>query len=270
MPNSKTVSAWRLRSTAGNRRRAAGPGSRRLLGLALLGAAAVGCFGPQARIPPRLAPAAVPGALAPGDSQARLAAALAPVLYLQRDESFQLERVVAAVHPERRVIAYYLLWADDVHGAWVPFTIPTDEEVVWVGYDSTLAPTEVWTYWHGRILHTAWPRRQVAIDVQWGKHGSLPRGVIESDLPGLQTLNVFYAATLLGVADILLSDLNRQGPLCFCHGYRRYREFTLPVPLYYRLDAVVATADPRPALSAVFGLVYSEKPLWPWNTGSGE
>lgn len=230
----------------------------------LLAAVGGGCVGPRAHIPPRLTPTAVVGALAPGDSQARLAATLAPVLYLQRDETFRLERVVAAVHPERRVIAYYLLWRDDVHGAWVPFTVPTDEEVVWVGYDSTGAPTDVWTYWHGRILHAAWPREQVAIDVQWGKHGSLPHGAVASDLPASRTLNLFYAATIFGLPDILLGDLNRKGPLCFCHGFHRYLEFTRPLPLNARLDAVVASADPRPTLTAVFGGHYSKKRLWPW------
>ena len=253
MPNSKTVGPWRLRR-------------RPLKGWTLLTAIGLtlGCVGPRAHIPARLPPAALPGALAPGDSLARLAATLAPVLYLQRDESFQLERVVAAVHPERRVIAYYLLWRDDVHGAWVPFTIPTDEEVVWVGYDSTLAPSDVWTYWHGKVLHSAWPSRLVEIDVQWGKHGSLPRGFIESDLPGTRTLNFFYAATIFALPDILLGDLNRPGPLCFCHGYTRYRDFSRPLPLHDRLDAVVAGADPRPTLSAVFGKKYSKKTLWPW------
>ena len=142
-----------------------------------------GC-GPRAHIPPR--PAVLRGALAPSDSDAELARALAPLLYVQRDEWFPLERVVAVVNPARPVIAYHLLWRDDVHGSWIPFTVPTDEEVVWVGYDSSHAPTDIWTYWHGRVLHADWrDRGQVAIDVQWGKHGSLPHRTIESDLPGL-------------------------------------------------------------------------------------
>jgi hypothetical protein len=131
--------------------------------------------GPHAHKP--LRPANLPDALAPTDSGALLARRLAPVLYLQRDETFPLERVVAVLHSVRRVIAYRLLWRDDVHGSWIPFTVPTDEEVLWVGHDSTYAPTDVWTCWHGQILRTAWPRSQVAIDVQWGKHGSLPRSL---------------------------------------------------------------------------------------------
>ena len=111
---------------------------------------------------------------------------------------------MAVLHPVRRVIAYHLLWRDDVHGSWIPFTVPTDEEVLWVGYDMTYAPTDVWTYWHGQILHTPWPRSQVVIDVQWGKHGSLPRNVGQSDLPRPQTLNFFYAMTIFGEPDILL------------------------------------------------------------------
>ncbi|MDQ6769149.1 MAG: hypothetical protein M3Z54_04095 [Gemmatimonadota bacterium] len=217
--------------------------------------------GPHAHIP--LRPANLPDALAPTDSGAQLARRLAPVLYLQRDETFPLERVVAVLHPSRRVIAYHLLWRDDIHGAWIPFTVPTDEEVLWVGYDSTYAPTDLWTYWHGQILHTPWPKSQVRIDVQWGKHGNMPRNVVQSDLPKPRTLNFFYAMTIFGEPDILLGDISRKGPLCFCHGYRRYRQFTRPVPLGDKLDAVVRSADPGPVLRGFFGVPYSDKHRWP-------
>lgn len=228
---------------------------------ALAVVALTGC-GPHARIPPR--PTVVPDAVAPDSPDAVLAHGLAPVLYLQRDETFPLSRVVAVVHPTRPVIAYHLLWRDDVHGAWLPHTVPTDEEVVWVGYDRTRAPTDVWTYWHGRVLHAAWPGAQVAIDVQWGKHGSLPRGFNESDLPRTGTLNFFWLAAWLGLPDIWLGALERKGPLCFCHGYRRYREFTRPLPVAPRIDAVVRATNPRLALRAVFGARYSDKRWWPW------
>ena len=36
-------------------------------------------------------------------------------------------------------------------------------------------------------------------------------------------------------------DLTRKGPLCFCHGYRRYREFTRPLLVSGRLDPVIRT-----------------------------
>jgi hypothetical protein len=217
--------------------------------------------GPRAHIP--LRPANLPDALAPTDNGAILARRLAPVLYLQRDESFPLERVVAVLHPTRPVIAYHLLWRDDVHGSWIPFTVPTDEEVIWVGYDATYAPIDVWTYWHGQILHASWPKAQVAIDVQWGKHGNLPRNVRQSDLPKPRTLNFFYAMAIAGEPDILLGDLIRKGPLCFCHSYRRYLQFTRPLPLSERIDVVIRTEDPRPVLREVFGSKYSKKDQWP-------
>jgi hypothetical protein len=221
---------------------------------------AIGC-GPHAHIPVR--PIQPPSALAATDSESVLARRLAPILYLQRDETFPLERAVAVVHPTRRVIAYHLLWRDDVHGAWIPFTVPTDEEVLWVGYDSTKAPTEVWTYWHGTILHTPWARSQVAVDIQWGKHGSLPRGTVESDLPKTKSLNDFYALTIIGLPDILLGDIFRKGPLCFCHSYARYRDFSRVMRLGDHIDAVARTDDPREILHAVFGQKYSNKKQWP-------
>jgi len=191
-----------------------------------------------------------------------LARSLAPVLYLQRDERFPLSRAVAVLHPSRPIIAYHLLWRDDVNGSWIPFTIATDQEIVWVGYDPSGAPTEVWTYWHGTILHTAWPGAQVAIDVQWGKHGSMPRAMVQSDLPRLQTLNVFFAMTRILVPDMLLSRLMRRGPVIFPYGYRRYRDFSREMPLVDRLDAIVRAEDPDAYLRAVFGR-YSRKPAWP-------
>ena len=218
-----------------------------------------GC-GPRARIPQR--PVVLQGALAQTDSGAILARSLAPVLYLQRDERFPLSRAVAVVHPTKPIIAYHLLWRDDVNGSWIPFTVATDQEIVWVGYDSTYAPVDVWTYWHGKILHTQWPKSQVAIDVQWGKHGSMPRGMVESDLPNLQTLNVFYAFTRILVPDMLLSRLMRKGPVIFPGSYRRYRDFSREMPLVDRLDAIVRTEDPDDYLRAVFGK-YSKKPAWP-------
>ena len=99
--------------------------------------------------------------------------------------------------------------------------------------------------------------------MQWGKHGSMPRNIIESDLPKPQTLNFFYAMTIVGEFDILLGDLTRKGPLCFCHGYRRYLQFTRPLIVGERIDAVVRTDDPRPVLREVFGRNFSNKHHWP-------
>jgi hypothetical protein len=220
--------------------------------------------GPRAHIPPVPVALATMGTVSPDDSVARLARSLAPVLYLEPDETFPLERVVAVVHPARRVIAYHLLWRDDANGSWIPFTVPTDEEVVWVGYDDTNAPTDMWTYWHGTLLHTDWhDRGHPVINVQWGKHGSLPRGIVESDLPATRKLNVFYAFTYLTVPDMLLGRLTRPGPICFCRGYRRYRDFSRPLPIGDRIDAVGHVENARPLLEAVFGRPYSKKVPWP-------
>lgn len=226
-------------------------------------ATTMGC-GPRAHIPPVPAPVTIPNSVDASDPGARLARALAPVLFIQRDEAFQLERVVAVLHPTRRVIAYHLLWRDDVHGSWIPFTVPTDQEIVWVGYDAAGAPTDLWANWHGTVLHTPWSNRgPVAINVQWGKHGSMPRGLIESDLPGFKKLNDFYAMHYLGIWDMWLGRLTRPGPGCFCHGYRRYREFTRPSVLGDRIDVVLRTADAGTALESVFGRPYSRKRQWP-------
>lgn len=222
-----------------------------------------GC-GPRAAVP--TLPTMLPGQLGADDPRRQAALALAPVLYHQADETFRLSRAVAVVHPDSQVIAYHLLWQDDAHGAWIPGTVATDQEIVWVGHDSTGAPTRLWTYWHGTILTTPWPGRQVAVDVQWGKHGSLPRHVRHDDLPRFQRLGLFYAFTW-ALPDFWLGRLNREGPLCFCGSAGRYAEFTRPELLAPQLSAVVEAADPGPVLAAVFGARYSGKPAWPWKGG---
>jgi hypothetical protein len=229
---------------------------------ALVATTSLSACGPRAHIPSR--PVVIASALRADEPQAHLVRALAPVLYLQRDEWFRLERVVAVIHPKRQIIGYYLLWRDDVHGAWIPFTKATDEEIVWVGYDSTLAPTDVWTYWHGKILHADWRGRgTVTIDVQWGKHGSLPRGILDDDAMWPRTLSNFWVSSWLGLPDIWLGRLTRSGPLCFCHGYRRYRTFNRPLIAAERIEFIVKTDNPDPVLSAVFGVPYSKKTPWP-------
>ena len=75
--------------------------------------------------------------------------------------------------------------------------------------------------------------------MQWGKHGSLPHGVLLGDLPRYQTLNSFYAIQTLLVADFWLGNVTRKGPWCFCHGYRRYRAFDDALLLADHLDAVL-------------------------------
>ena len=233
---------------------------RGVLGCAIVAAAC----GPRAHIPPRPPQPDILGtAIAVTDPGARLARSLAPVLFVQRDEFFPLERVVAVLHPTRQIIAYHLLWRDDVHGSWIPFTVPTDQEIVWVGYDSTGGPTDLWTFWHGTILHTPWSQRgTVTINVQWGKHGSMPRGMIESDLPGIKKLNDFFAFHYLGIWDMWLGKLTRPGPGCFCHSYRRYREYVEPIMVGNRIDAIARSENPKDILLAVFGR-YSRKRLWP-------
>ncbi|MBC7789032.1 MAG: hypothetical protein H7Z74_03715 [Anaerolineae bacterium] len=207
----------------------------------------------------------MPRTLATEHPGALLARQLAPLLYLQRDEWFPLIRTLAVTHPSRPVIAYHLLWRDDAHAAWLPFTIPTDQEVVWVGYDASGAPTDIWTYWHGSILHANWRGKgQVIVDVQWGKHGSMPRSTRERDLPPFKRLGDFYEIAWLGIPDLLLGRLVRAGPLCFCHSYNRYREFNRPLLVAPLLDAIVQTEQPQEALRLLFGASYAEKPNWPW------
>jgi hypothetical protein len=186
------------------------------------------------------------------------------VLYLQRDESFPLERSVAVLHPSRRVIAYYLSYEHDIAARWSPFAQGADEEEFWVGYDATFAPTDLWTYWHGDILHANWRGKgELGVDVQWGKHGSLPHGTPRSNLPRDKSLEIFYAMTYV-FPDLWFGRFSSPGPLCFCHSFSRYLQFTRPILLGAQLTAIGRTADPDSLLTVVFGAQYARKPYWPW------
>ena len=103
----------------------------------------------------------------------------------------------------------------------------------------------------------------IALLVGW-RPGSVDSTNLGKILGGFGLLLLLgYAFTWIGLPDIWLGDLTRRGPFCFCHDYARYRDFSKPLFLSGRLDAVVRTDDAREALTAVFGKPYSKKPNWP-------
>ena len=97
-----------------------------------------------------------------------------------------------------------------------------------------------------------------------GRSSDWDRGIVESTLPRLKTLNVFFALTRILVPDMILSRTMRGGPATFPHSYRRYRDFSRELRLVDKLDAIVRTDDPDRVLRAVFGR-YSKKPAWPFD-----
>ncbi len=107
----------------------------------------------------------------------------APRLYTNAAEPFALKDVAAVLHPERRLIAYHLFWEDDID--FPDDNDPCDHELMWVAYSADRKHVEqVWTYFHGRVLAGGEPARREArehglrprVDVQWGKHGTMPVG----------------------------------------------------------------------------------------------
>ncbi|MEP7274278.1 MAG: hypothetical protein ABI882_22480 [Acidobacteriota bacterium] len=107
----------------------------------------------------------------------------APRLFTTRTEFFPLKDFAVILDPASRQIAYHLFWEDDID--FPEDNDPCDHEVVWVEYSKDEKSVEkLWTYFHGRILaggamalsdarqHAGRPH----INVQWGKHGSMPLG----------------------------------------------------------------------------------------------
>jgi len=113
----------------------------------------------------------------------RLARRFAPRVYTTISEFFPLKDFAVILHPTERLIAYHFFWEDDID--FPEDNDPCDHELIWVKYSEDKNSIEgVQTYFHGRILeggeaaindaraHGMRPR----VNVQWGKHGSLPLG----------------------------------------------------------------------------------------------
>ena len=107
--------------------------------------------------------------------------------------------MAAVLHPERRLIAYHLFWEDDID--FPEDNDPCDHELVWVAYSADGQRIEqVWTYFHGRVLAGGEPALREArehgqrprVDVQWGKHGSMPVGWQDLALDNEETYRTLH------------------------------------------------------------------------------
>lgn len=120
---------------------------------------------------------------APGADERAAILRFAPRVYTTPDEIFSLKDAAAILHSSERLIAYHLFWEDDID--FPDDNDPCDHEVVWVQFSRDRRSIErFWTYFHGRILEAGEDALREAADhemrprvnVQWGKHGSMPLG----------------------------------------------------------------------------------------------
>ena len=106
----------------------------------------------------------------------------APRVFQVPSDPFGLRDAIAIHHPDEPLIAYHFFWEDDID--FPGDNDPCDHELAWVRYDPGSGQLkDFYTYFHGRILSSAAAVRDAAehsnrprINVQWGKHGSLPAG----------------------------------------------------------------------------------------------
>jgi len=110
-----------------------------------------------------------------------LARRFAPRVFVTPSEFFKLKDFALLLHPSERVIAYHFFWEDDID--FPEDNDPCDHELIWVQYSPDRTSIEkIWTYFHGRILQggaaaISDARRnnmRPRVNVQWGKHGSMP------------------------------------------------------------------------------------------------
>ncbi len=174
-----------------------------------------------------------------------LARRFAPRLYVTPSEPFALEDFAVILHPQKPIVAYHLFWDDDID--YPEDNDPTDHEVVWVEYDpSTREVTAVYAYYHGKILSPAEAAQDAnahggrpRINVQWGKHGSLPAGWDK----GLKNLGLVYdmkrTYRRLHEQGHRLPDhpLARGWPRKFQGTWEEFVDFSVPVEPLELLDA---------------------------------
>jgi len=107
----------------------------------------------------------------------------APRVYATPSEFFPLKDAAAILHPDQPLIAFHFFWDDDID--FPEDNDPCDHELMWVQYSPDKQRVEkIWTYFHGRILSGGESALDDArshgmrarVNVQWGKHGSLPVG----------------------------------------------------------------------------------------------
>lgn len=117
------------------------------------------------------------------DEEWQLVRRFAPRIYVTASEFFPLKDFAVILHPTARLIAYHFFWDDDID--FPEDNDPCDHELMWVRYSPDRISIEaVWTYFHGRILtggeaalsDARRNRMRPRVNVQWGKHGSMPAG----------------------------------------------------------------------------------------------
>jgi len=119
---------------------------------------------------------------APSKQQEDVILRFSPRVFQTPTDPFPLKDVLAIHHPHEPLIAYHFFWADDID--FPDDNDPCDHELVWVRYDpSAQMITDLTTYFHGRLLRSAAAVQDAhlhgerpRVNVQWGKHGSLPFG----------------------------------------------------------------------------------------------
>jgi hypothetical protein len=117
------------------------------------------------------------------DEEWQLARRFAPRVYLTASEFFPLKDFAVILHPAERLIAYHFFWEDDID--FPEDNDPCDHELMWVRYSpDRMSIEKIWTYFHGRMLaggeaalsDARSNRMRPRVNVQWGKHGSMPAG----------------------------------------------------------------------------------------------
>jgi hypothetical protein len=124
------------------------------------------------------------------DEDWRLVRRFAPRVYVTASEFFALKDFAVILHPTERVIAYHFFWEDDID--FPEDNDPCDHELIWFVTRPTrcLSKNTDLLSWAGAeggeaaLSDARNNRMRPRVNVQWGKHGSMPVGWEELKIIG--------------------------------------------------------------------------------------
>jgi hypothetical protein len=229
----------------------------------------------------------------PGADERATILRFAPRVFTTPDEIFPLKDAAAVLHPSERLIAYHLFWEDDID--FPDDNDPCDHEVVWVQFSPDRQSVErFWAFFHGRILEAGEDALRDArayamrprVNVQWGKHGSMPFGWESMSIVG-DTGDLERAYYTVG-KPISLAEYNRgtwqklktdgrrlidhplarrlQWPDRFTGTWERFVDFSRPVDLAAAIKAgnLMSVTRWNSAVINRYFLAYNFRPKTEW------
>ncbi|MDP6804701.1 MAG: hypothetical protein QF902_05130 [Rhodospirillales bacterium] len=213
-------------------------------------------------------------------SELRLAKRHLPRVCTTLREPFALKDLIVVIPPDReqRLLAYHLIWGDDID--YLDDNDPADHEIVWVKYSPDGRAEGAWSFWHSSVLSTSKAvadanAHRVKISVQWGKHGSLLEGWeerigIDESIPAFPHFEPLEFSRLKNERRRAVGHYAERWPKRFEGDRSDFLAFPVEVDLEGKLDEhrMVVVGRHANAVITQWYLPYNIRPKFDWPNGS--